>query len=126
LATQPWGIAVGGFERFCWFITLIAAVVAGVLIVFDGGLVLPQVVSIVVIPYVFTRSVEALGRENRAVRAAEREAIEKVAADLHRANVADRLERAAMPVAEAEEASTESSLESATQTRPSRVEPKLA
>jgi hypothetical protein len=67
-------IAVGGFERFCWFSTLIAAVLAGVLIVFDGGLVSPLAVSIVMIPFVFTRTVEALSCENRAVRAAEHEA----------------------------------------------------
>jgi hypothetical protein len=38
-------IAVSGFERFCWFSSLIAAVLAGVLIVFDGGLVSPLAVS---------------------------------------------------------------------------------
>ena len=61
---------MGGFERFCWAVTAIASIAAAALLgsaYFGHGLGVPQetafaAVAVAVIPYVFTRAIQAMGR----------------------------------------------------------------
>ena len=61
---------MGGFERFCWGVTALASVAAAALLgsaYFGHGLGAPQetaiaAVAIAVIPYIFTRAIQAMGR----------------------------------------------------------------
>ena len=64
---------MGGFERFCWAVTALASIAAAALLgsaYFGHGLGVPQetafaAVAVAVIPYVFTRAIQAMGRGMR-------------------------------------------------------------
>ena len=70
---------MGGFERFCWAVTALASIAAAALLgsaYFGHGLGVPQetafaAVAVAVIPYVFTRAIQAMGRGVRQEAAEE-------------------------------------------------------
>jgi hypothetical protein len=69
---------MAGFERFCWAVTALASIAAAALLgtaFFGHGLGAPQetafaAVGVAVIPYVFTRAIQAMGRSMRHEAAA--------------------------------------------------------
>jgi hypothetical protein len=62
---------MAGFERFCWAVTALASIAAAALLgtaFFGHGLGSPQetafaAIGVAVIPYVFTRAIQAMGRD---------------------------------------------------------------
>jgi len=83
---------MGGFERFCWAVTALASIAAAALLgsaYFGHGLGLPQetafaAVAVAVIPYVFTRAIQAMGRGVRQEAAEDSAAAEAPAAEPER------------------------------------------
>ena len=83
---------MGGFERFCWAVTAIASIAAAALLgsaYFGHGLGVPQetafaAVAVAVIPYVFTRAIQAMGRGVRQEAAEDSAAAEAPAAEPER------------------------------------------
>jgi hypothetical protein len=74
---------MGTFERVCWIVTVLATVAAAFILAgsFAGAISAPQQGALAAIacgtalvPYVFARAVEALGRDGRERRAAASEA----------------------------------------------------
>jgi hypothetical protein len=66
---------MGGFEKFCWIVTILASLAAAAVLaaaVFAREFAAPQEavlaavgVGIAIVPYVFTRGIQALGRDAR-------------------------------------------------------------
>ena len=83
---------MGGFERFCWAVTALASIAAAALLgsaYFGHGLGVPQetafaAVAIAVIPYVFTRAIQAMGRGMRREAAEDFPAAEAPGAEPER------------------------------------------
>jgi hypothetical protein len=83
---------MGGFERFCWAVTALASIAAAALLgsaYFGHRLGAPQetafaAVALAVIPYVFTRAIQALGRSMRQEAAEDYPAAEAPAAEPER------------------------------------------
>jgi hypothetical protein len=83
---------MGGFERFCWAVTALASIAAAALLgsaYFGHGVGLPQetafaAVAVAIIPYVFTRAIQAMGRGARQEPAEDSPAAEAPAAEPER------------------------------------------
>jgi cell division septation protein DedD len=83
---------MGGFERFCWAVTALASIAAAALLgsaYFGHGLGVPQetafaAVAVAVIPYVFTRAIQAMGRGMRQEAAEDYPAAEAPGAEPER------------------------------------------
>jgi hypothetical protein len=83
---------MGGFERFCWAVTALASIAAAALLgsaYFGHGLGVPQetafaAIAVAVIPYVFTRAIQAMGRGMRQEAAEDSPAAEAPAAEPER------------------------------------------
>ncbi|HKF64163.1 MAG TPA: hypothetical protein VKB42_22510 [Dongiaceae bacterium] len=123
---------MGGFERFCWAVTALASIAAAALLgsaYFGHGLGVPQetafaAVAVAVIPYVFTRAIQAMGRGVRQEAAEDSPAAEVPTAER---------ERRVMPVpstltpeAQAEPSWTEPPRAEPPTAEPLRVEPERA
>jgi len=125
---------MGGFERFCWAVTALASIAAAALLgsaYFGHGLGVPQetafaAVAVAVIPYVFTRAIQAMGRGVRQEAAEDSPAAEVPTAER---------ERRVMPVpstltpeaqAEPEPSWTEPPRAEPPRAEPLRVEPERA
>jgi len=95
---------MGAFEKLCRVVTMLGCVVAVFIMagIMTGKFSAPQEAAaaataacFALVPYVFTRAVEKMGRDARVGAAERRALVEREDADAHRAHVARKLDPAA-------------------------------